>query len=113
MQELEKKAYIYSVEAIGFGKSMEKTNNEKEQINEFKIKSGELYKLIAETHKTEGNEEFADLLRNAKQLAPELNEMLSVIKVEDTAFAKQKEQLTQYLSQIEKKLDEILSKIIY
>jgi predicted nuclease with TOPRIM domain len=113
MQELEKQAYIYSVEAIGFAKSLEKETNPGEGIEEFKKKSGKIYKLVADTHKAESNTGFADLLRETKALAPELKQKLHKIHTEDKALQEQKKQLTSKLDDIIQRLDEILSKIIY
>ncbi len=113
MQELEKQAYIYSVEAIGFAKSLEKENNSSSGIAEFKKNSGKIYKLIADTHNTDSNSGFADLLREAKNLAPELKHKLDKIHTEDKALQEQKKQLTSKLDDLIQKLDEILSKIIY
>ena len=113
MQELEKITYIYSVEAIGFAKSLEKLHPGDERIREFKNKSGKMYTLVADTHKAETNREFADKLRKVRSISMELTEKLPTFNVESKELSKQKEQLSEKLKEIKEKLDELLSKIIY
>ena len=113
MQELEKKAYIYTVEAIGFARSLEKLCPDSDPIKEFKENSGKIYTLVADTHKAESNEKFADHLRQVRTIAYDLETKLPQIDVTDESLSATQEQLKQQLSEIIKKLDEILSKIIY
>jgi predicted nucleic acid-binding Zn-ribbon protein len=113
MQELEKKAYIYSVEAIGFAKTLEKDKRHPEQTQLFKTLSGKIYTMVADSHKAESNKDFADTLRECKNITLQLEKLLSQLEISDSGMKEQKKQLEKKLQEINNKLNDLLSKIIY
>ena len=113
MQELERKAYIFSVEAIGLAVSLEKEGNMQEQASGFKQSSGKVYTLLTDALEADENKDFADLLRASHQKAGEALRYLEGINPGDDALAEKKDELMRMAGEIIQRLDEILGKIIY
>lgn len=113
MRELEKKIYIFSVEAIGWAKSMEKTNVNPNEVGSFKLASANAYKYFSDAVVSEENHAFADKLRDSLNAAKEAGKLLDGISAGNKELAKQQNLLKEKIEKIVSKLEEITKKIIY
>jgi hypothetical protein len=113
MQQLEKKIYIFSVEAIGWSKSMEKNNNQPEDVVGFKLAAANTYKFFSDAVTSEENSDFANKLRDSLNAAKEAKRILDGISVDEQELAKQQSSLNQQIESIVSELEEITKKIIY
>jgi len=113
MQELEKQAYIFSVETIGLAMSLEQEGEQKELADRLKQASGKVYTLLTDALSAEENKDFADLFRESRRRAEEALECLKESHFRDTAMNDQKTQLTGMAEDIIERMNTILGKIIY
>ena len=113
MKELEKKTYIFSVEAIGWAKSMEKINDHSNQTVSFKLVAANAYKFFSGAVIAEENKAFADRLRDSLSAAKEARKLLDEVSTENDELAKQQKALYEKNDEIISELEEIIQKIIY
>ena len=113
MKELEKKTYIFSVEAIGWSKSMEKADDHTTEAVSFKLAAANAYKFFSSAITVEGNKAFADNLRNSLSAIKEARKLLDEIYTENEELAKQQKALYKTSGEIINELEEITKKIIY
>ena len=113
MKELEKKTYIFSVEAIGWAKSMEKVNDHSNEAVSFKLAAANAYKFFSGAIIAEENKAFADMLRDSLSAEKEARKLLEEISTEDEELAKQQKALYEKSDEIISELEKILEKIIY
>jgi hypothetical protein len=113
MQELEKRAYIFSVEAIGLAMSMEKEGTQKELAGRLKEASGKVYTLLTDALGADENKDFADLFRESHRRAKEALECLNESGLQDEALNNKKAELTSMAEDIIERMNTILGKIIY
>ncbi len=113
MQQLEKKIYIFSVEAIGWSKSMEKKDNQPEDVVSFKLAAANAYKLFSDAVTSEENRDFANKLRDSLTAAKKAQKIINELSVDDEELKKQQSNLNQQIEKIVNELEEITKKIIY
>jgi hypothetical protein len=113
MKELEKKTYIFSVEAIGWSKSMEKKEDQPEDVINFKLAAANAYKFFSDAVTSEENHAFADKLRESLSAAKNARDTIKVFSAKDQELAKQQKNLIQQIENIVSELEEIINKIIY
>ncbi|MGM0497123.1 MAG: hypothetical protein ACQESJ_04345 [Bacteroidota bacterium] len=113
MKELEKKTYIFSVEAIGWAMSMEKMNDHPNEVTSFKLAAANTYKYFSSAVVSEENQAFADKLRDSLNAAKEAEKLLDEISTENEELAKQQKALYEKSGEIVSELEEITKKIIY
>lgn len=115
MKEIETLTYNFSVSAIGFAKSIEKTNSENETISNFKEKAGSISLQFMKAFDIDGNKEFADCIRNSYEASLDTKKLLQCITIEadDQQLDTQKEKLGHEIDVIISKLEDVLKKIIY
>jgi len=113
MQELEKQAYIFSVETIGLAKSLEKEDAQKELAGRLKQAAGKVYTLLTDALSAEENKDFADLFRESHQRAKEALDHLKKSRFEDSGLNEKKAELTGMAEDIIERMNTILGKIIY
>jgi len=113
LKELEKKTYIFSVEAIGWAKSMEKMNDHPNEAMSFKIAAANAYKFFSSAIVAEENKAFADKLRDSLSATKEARKLLNEISTENEELAKQQKALYEKSGEIISELEKIIKKIIY
>jgi len=113
LKELEKKTYIFSVEAIGWAKSMEKANDHTNEAVSFKLTAANAYKFFSNAVIAEENKAFADNLRDSLNATKEARKLLEGISTENEELAKQQKALYDKSGEIIDELEEIIKKIIY
>jgi len=113
LKELEKKTYIFSVEAIGWSKSMEKAEDHPNEAVSFKLAAANAYKFFSSAIIAEENKAFADKLRDSLSATKEARKLLDEISPEDKELAKQQKALYEKSGEIISELEEIIEKIIY
>jgi flagellar hook-associated protein FlgK len=113
MQQLEKKIYIFSVEAIGWSKSMEKNDDQPEDAVSFKLAAANAYKFFSDAVGSEENSAFANKLRDSLTAAKEAQKIVNRISSDDQELEKQRSNLNQQIATIVNELEEIIKKIIY
>ena len=113
MQELERKAYIFSVETIGLAMSMDKAGKQKEVAARMKQASGKVYTLLTDALAAEENKDFADLFRASYQQAQDARDHLKALNLAEQTLTEQREKLLTMAHEIIERMEEILGKIIY
>jgi predicted transcriptional regulator len=113
MQQLEKKIYIFSVEAIGWSKSMEKKDSQPEDVVSFKLAAANAYKFFSDAVTSEENSAFANKLRDSLTAAKEAQKIINEISADDQELEKQQSNLIQQIADIISELEGIVKKIIY
>ena len=113
MQELEKQAYIFSVETMGLAMSLEKEGTQQELAGRLKQASGKVYTLLTDALAAEENKDFADLFRESHQRAKEALECLKESRFQDSGLNDKKSELTGMAEDIIERMNTILGKIIY
>jgi len=113
MKYLEKKLYIFSVEAIGWAKSMEKITDQPALVENFKYAAANAYKRFSEAIASEDNKDFASKLRASNKLVKQAGQLLRDLTTEDETLSRQKTELDKQKQDIETSLEEITKKIIY
>lgn len=113
MQELEKQAYIFSVETIGLAKSLEKESTQKELAGRLKQASGKVYTLLSDALSAKENKDFADLFRESHQQTKQALEYIKQSQFQDSGLNEKKAELTGMAEDIIERMNTILGKIIY
>lgn len=113
MLELEKKVYIYSVESIGYARSIEKLNEDSSLAGKFREAAGRVYTLLTDALEAEENQELANLFRESRSLASESRKYLEQTHVEDAALKEKKKELTALVDDILERMDAIEQRLIY
>lgn len=113
MKNLEKNIYIYSVEAIGWAKSMEKTPADSEQLKTFKFAAGNMYKQFSDAVISEDNKVFADHLRASLKQGKQSAQLLDAFTIEEQSLKNQQTNLQTRIEDIINQLEEVTGKIIY
>jgi len=113
MLELEKKAYIYSVEAIGYARSIEKAGEQSELAGIFKEAAGRVYTLLTDALEAEENQELANLFRESRSKASESLRHLEQTHPRDNPLREKKKELTALIEDILARMDEIEQRLIY
>lgn len=112
MLELEKKAYIYSVEAIGYSRSIEKLGNQSELAARFREAAGRVYTLLTDALEAEESKDFAALFRDSQSQASESRRYLQQLKAEEATLEEKKHELTGLIDDIRRRMNEIEKKLI-
>ena len=113
MLELEKKVYIYSVESIGYARSIEKVGEQSELAGKFREAAGRVYTLLTDALEAEGNQELADLFRESRSLASGSRTYLEQTHSQDAGLQEKKRELTALIDDILTRMDEIEQRLIY
>jgi four helix bundle protein len=113
MLELEKKAYIFSVESIGFSKDLEKQGIQPELAGNLRQAAGRVYTLLTDALEAEENKDFASLFRQSRQQASEARGHLDKAQPGEDALMEKKKELNTLIDEILKLMDEIEGKLIY
>jgi len=113
MQELERKAYIFSVETIGLAMSMEKEGGQRELARKLKKASGQVYTLLTDALEAEENKDFADLLRASHQQAMNARDYLKQTGLSQAGLRNKQKELTGMVEEVIERMDNMLGKIIY
>mgnify|MGYP006273239753 CR=1 FL=1 len=113
MLELEKKAYIFSVDAIGFTKDMDKKGIQTDLASNLRQAAGRVYTLLTDALEAEENKDFASLFRQSRQQASEAREQLEKTQPPEDVLMDKKKELNTLIDEILKLMDEIEEKLIY
>ena len=112
MLELEKKAYIYSVESIGYSRSMEKQGSQSELAGSFREAAGRVYTLLTDALEAEENKDFAALFRDSKSQASASRQYLQQLNAKQAGLEEKKHELIGLVDDIMRRMDEIEKKLI-
>ncbi len=114
MKELEKNTYVFSVEAIGFAKTLEKKEAQKKNAGIIKEYAGTVYRKLADAQQEDETEVFADSLRKSYQAASQAKDLFEELEIEnDVDLQDQQKKLLEKIKIIVSKMDEIIKKLIY
>ncbi len=114
MKELEKNTYIFSVEAIGFAKTLEKKEELKDKAGILKNLAGNTYKKFADARQAEETKSFANFLRESYKNACEAKKLLEEIHIDgNSELENQQEGLIKKIKIIVSGMDDITKKLIY
>jgi len=113
MLELEKKVYIYSVESIGYARSLEKLAEQSELAVQFREAAGRIYTLLTDALEAEENQELANLFRESHSRASESRKYLEQTRSEDAGLQEKKKELATLIDDILARMDEVEQRLIY
>lgn len=113
MKELEVKTYNFAIQGIGLVKSLEKEFPELAN-NDLKQSMGAVSIKFIDALNAEGNEDFAQNIKDCHSNALKSSEFLSKMdEIKNDTFNKQKEVLINESKEIIEKLDTVISKLIF
>ncbi|GEM_PF-1265704 len=115
MVELEKQAYLYSVNVIGYARSLEHQCGESGQKVAARLKQagGQVYQLLTDCLEAEANEDFAGLFRQSREQAALSLDYLNQSQPGQADLQEQKASLRASAQQLLERMDQIESKFIY
>ena len=113
MQELESLTYNFSVQSIGFYKSMEK---EFPKINfiEAKNAAGQVSLKFIDAMNADGNDAFSNNLKASHAFAKKSQKLSQELKSPESEFLrKEHKKLLNLINEISQKLELVINKLIY